>query len=36
MKELNEKFQTLADTRARILTLLEAGENEKVLSPICR
>ena len=32
MKELNEKFQTLADTRARIMTLLEAGENEKVLS----
>ena len=32
VEELNEKFQILAETRARIMTLLEAGEDERVLS----
>lgn len=32
MKELNEKFQILAETRTRIMTLLESGQDEKVLS----
>lgn len=32
MKELNEKFQTLAETRTRIMALLEAGQDEKALS----
>ncbi|MFR5011804.1 MAG: hypothetical protein ACLTDI_13040 [Acutalibacteraceae bacterium] len=32
VEELNEEFQILAETRARIMTLLEAGEDERVLS----
>lgn len=32
VKELNEKFRTLTETRDRIITLLEAGQDEKVLS----